>query len=179
MDKEYQLEKAGILLQEKLSNSYCTVSLDFNKFVYFLIHEEPREFTNTSKNGKTYKVNAWKIADKWVSVFKDFTFRCSWGKWLLVLDPKFNQKTITVLTDCIKSTYNPYEVKHVTKNADVEIEYHGSLKIKAKAERDAIDAELEAQETEVSNPEIQPQQKIKYFDPNKDDYNSLKENFKK
>ena len=45
-------------------------------------------------------------------------------------------------------------------DVDVEIEYHGSLKIKAKAERDAIDQELEAQE---ANPEIQPQtQKIKY-----------------
>ena len=179
MDKEYQLQKAGILLQEKLSNSYCTVTLDFNKFDYFLIHEEPREFTNTSKNGKKYQVNAWKINNQWVSVFKDFTFRCSWGKWLIVLDPKFNQKTINILNETIKNYYNPYEVKHVSNNADVEVEYHGSLKIKAKAERDAIDQELETQETEPA-PEVQPPvQRIKYFDPNKDDYNSLKENFKK
>lgn len=146
LDKEYQLKKAGILLQEKLSNSYCTVTLDFNKFVYFLIHDEPREFTNTSKNGKEYKVNAWKIADKWISVFKDFTFKCSWGKWLIVLDPKFNQKTIDFLTEVFKSNYNPYEIKHITKNAEVEIEYHGSLKIKVEVERDGIDQELESQE---------------------------------
>ena len=164
------LQECGLKIEGVGRNEFHVIDADLTNFSYYWTSKEPKTFIKTSKNGKEYKVLAWKFdnVSKWVSIptFKKIMVN---DEYLIALDKKFTKLELINELDQAAKGYDDVEpfimkndiyIKSVASN-NKDITKLNDAIIKNNADLDEEEKASKLQENKIARKEAKITHKAK------------------